>query len=65
VTARWETLETAEEVVAAFEAGRTVHFMAADDPVWVDVTTFNCPPEHVTAELSEGHRYRAMIEDSK
>lgn len=59
MTARWEPLETAEDVESAFQAGRKVQVRAAvGDSAWY-VCWYVPSPDMALYE------YRALIEDSK
>lgn len=64
MTARWEPLETAEEVVAAFDAGQEVWFKTGTGPWWILVT---CRPDakYFPQVIALGWKYKTLIEDSK
>lgn len=69
MTARWEPLETAEEVVAARDAGRHVERRRVrafcDDDLYDWVSSPLGRLDGIAALIADGCEYRALIEDSK
>lgn len=66
MTARWEELRTAEEVVEAFDAGQAVESMTAHRGKWKSAKK---PSTHaallIKARIASGLRFRALIEEAK
>lgn len=62
MTARWEPLETAAEVVAACEAGLHIEYEGGPRG-WAKARMLN--PYVISSLIAHGAKYRALIEDSK
>lgn len=68
MSARWEPLETAEEVVAAHAAGRHVEIETKrlGNPDWERIEkTEPLDVYYVETDMFAGWKFRALIEDSK
>ncbi len=64
MTARWEPLETAEEVVAAWKAGRVIQHQPVGRLDWLALNP-SANERNLRAFWSTGDDFRALIEESK